>query len=161
MKRIDKIQTDFEIVNTKIITSVRLADLPDPVDLVVDCGATMTTLSPQLFNDLGLSLKDKSPIKILGINSEEKSFSTLIPAFTIGGKNLGEVRIALGTMREEFQDKVILGMNIPGWFNFDVSISNKVLELRPRFGGNFEIIGNGFKEKTPTIGLILSEINAE
>ena len=157
MKKINKIITDIEIVGTKIITKVKLSNIKIPIDLILDCGATMTTISSDLFKRLKLEVKDKSPVKILGINSTEQSFSTLIPSFTIGGADLGEVRIALGTMLPEFQDKIILGMNILGWFNFDVSISNKLLKLKPRFGGNFQIIGNGFKEKTPTIGLALSE----
>ena len=64
-------------------------------------------------------------------------------------------------MLPEFQNKIILGMNILGWFNFDISINNKLLELRPRFGGNLHIISNGFKEKTPKIALALSELELE
>ena len=161
MNKINRIVTDIEIVNTKIITKVKLANLPDPLDLIVDCGATMTTITPQLFKRLKLDIKEKANVNILGINSTEQSFSTLIPSFTIGGINLGEVRIAIGTMLPEFQDKIILGMNILGWFNFDISISNKLLELRPRFGGNSHIINNGFKEKTPKIALALSELELE
>ena len=91
MNKINRIVTDIEIVNTKIITLVNLANLPDPLDLIIDCGATMTTITPQLFKRLKLNIKEKANVNILGINSTEQSFSILIPSFTIGGVNLGEV----------------------------------------------------------------------
>ena len=158
MKTIDRIEVDFKIRKTKIITKVKLPNIADPIDLILDTGATMTTISPELFNRLNTELKDKSPIKIIGINSIENSYSTLIPAFTVGGTNLGEVRIAVGTMRDEFQNKVILGMNILGWSNVNISMNRKIITLTPRFAGNPQHLHNFFRYKNPDVNLITNEV---
>ena len=157
MKTIDKIEAEFKIKKTKIITKVKLPNIVDPVDLILDTGASMTTISPKLFKRLNTEPKDKSPIKIIGINSIENSYSTLIPEFTIGRINLGEVRIAVGTMRDEFQNKVILGMNILGWFNINISMNSKIITLSPRFAGNPKHLRNFFKYKNPDVNLIMNE----
>ena len=158
MKKIDKISVDFEVVKTKIITKVKLPNIKYPIDLVVDCGATMTTMTPQLFKRLNLQEKNTAPINIKGINSTERSFSTLIPSFTIGNIDLGEIRVAIGTMLPEFQNKVLLGMNILGWFNFTVNMNGKLLTLIPRYVGNLQVLGNLFKYKDPSAELGATQI---
>ena len=155
------INADFEIVETKIISKVKFLNRKVPIDLIIDCGASMTTISPQLFKDLRLEVKDKTQIRIIGINSEEISYSTLVPSFIIGGVDLGEVRVAIGTMRPEFQDSILLGMNIIGWFDFGLSISNRLISLIPRRFKDTTIWERCFAYKNPKTKLLINEIEQE
>ena len=158
MKMTKVIHASFEIIETKIISSVKISRNGNPIDLIIDCGAAMTTISPQLFKRLKLNVKDKTPIRIIGINSEEISYSTLIPSFVIGGFDLGEVRVAVGTMRSEFQNSILLGMNIMGWFDFGWSISNKRISLIPRRFKDTTIWDRCFTYKNPKTKLLINEV---
>ena len=143
----ERFYLDIQIIRkTKIATKVLLPnEIKSP--LIIDSGASFTLMSHNLFAKLNLKPKDKANTRIIGLNSEEESYSTLIPSFVIGNIDLGEVRVAVGTMRPEFQDAVILGMNILGCFNYNLSISNKEIELRPRFRGNLTVWNRCLKTK--------------
>ena len=158
MKMTKIINAKFKMRDAKIVSEVELLKNEAPLDLIVDCGAAMTTISPQLFKELNLKAKDKAQIKIIGINSEEISYSTLIPSFVIGGVDLGEVRVAIGTMRPEFQNSILLGMNILGWFDFGFSMSNKQISLIPRKFKDKTIWNRCFAYKNPKTELLINEV---
>ena len=92
----------------------------------------MTTMSEELFEALGYSLKDTAKVKIIGINSESQGVSTLIDYFEIGGTNLGTIRVVIGKVRPIFQNTIILGMNVLSWYNFAVNYSVKRVFLVER-----------------------------
>ena len=152
------IKIPFTLRKTKIISKVNLLNNEHKnkdFDLIIDCGCSMTTISPQLYKRLGSPIKDKAHINVIGINSCERSFSVLLPSFRIGGEDLGEVRVAVGHMRPEFQNSVLLGMNILGWFDFGWTMFTKTAILRPRQFKNPNFINNCFKLKNPSSKLLV------
>jgi predicted aspartyl protease len=92
----------------------------------------MTSISAELFHSLGYSLKDEAKILIRGINGESEGISSVVDYFEIGGVNLGNVRIAVGKFLPEFEDTVILGVNVLMWYDFAVSHSNGSITLVER-----------------------------
>jgi hypothetical protein len=100
--------------------------------IIVDTGCKMTTMSYGLFGLLGIKSKEEHPVIIKGLNGPvEKSSSLIIPYFELGGINIGPVRVALSkTMRPEFKDTVLLGMNIMMWFEMKFNPRKNYIELK-------------------------------
>lgn len=157
MKLPERIYLNIEIMGKhKIITNVLLPNMRKESELIVDTGASFTLISHELFKKLKLPVKDRAITKVIGLNSVEDSYSTLIPSFKIGNIDLGEVRVAVAELHKNFQESVILGMNILGCFNFNLSISNKEIELRPRYRGNTVVWGRCLKVKDTNIEDLLN-----
>ena len=128
--------------DAKIITTVKLKpygkNVTLPYDAVFDPGAAMTTISAPLFESLGYPLNDPARIKLIGLNSENKGVSTVIDYFEIGGVDLGRVRVAVGQLHSNFENRIILGMNVLIWYNFAVTHSTKTITLLERKFKNYD-----------------------
>jgi len=156
------IELNFTLEDTKMLSKVSITK-PNKIDeeltLIIDCGCSMTTMTPQLFQRLGFPKKDESPITIYGINSEEKGFSTLIPSFKLGAVELGEIRVAVANMRPEYQNSILLGMNILGWFDFGWQMRTKRIYMYPRNFADANYIQEGFRLKNPKTKLLAAEVD--
>ena len=130
------IKVKFYTENTKLITKVRLRRQGQKVgrlyDTIFDPGSTMTTMSESLFNKLAYKLTEPGKVKIIGVNSESSGISTLIDFFEIGGVNLGNVRVVVGQLHPNFENSVILGMNVILWYNFAVNHPDKMIIMVER-----------------------------
>ncbi|MCL1999189.1 MAG: retroviral-like aspartic protease family protein [Turicibacter sp.] len=155
------IRLPFFLRDTKIISEVFILNKEgeyQACELIIDCGCVMTTISPQLFEELGFEITDEAKIAIIGINSREIGVSTIIPSFKLGTEELGGVRVAVGTMRPEFQNSILLGMNVLGWFDFGWSMSNKMAVLVPRKFKDAGIFQRCFRFKNPKNRLLAVEV---
>jgi predicted aspartyl protease len=93
-----RINLKFELRDLKIVSKVKMTRKSggfERADLIIDTGCSTTTISPELFKKLGHPLIDAYEIKVFGLNSVEKSYSTILPHFEIGGVNLGPVRVVM------------------------------------------------------------------
>jgi hypothetical protein len=97
---------------------------------IFDTGCDFTTISYDLLSELKYDENSKALITINGINSSEKSFSYIIPEFVIGNINLGRVRVAVGSMRKEYNSSVLLGMNVLMWFSYGISLPDRLILLQ-------------------------------
>lgn len=131
------------MMETKLITTVMLKmhgkKNPLPYDIVFDPGSTMTTLSASLFKWLGYPKQDPANIKLIGLNGETRGFSTVIDYFEIGGVDLGKVRVAVGQLHPNFENSIILGMNVLMWYDFAVTHSTKTIALLERRFKNYDM----------------------
>jgi len=138
------IQLKFSFVNTKYVSKIKFMSLygnkEKHTDLIFDTGCTMTTISEKVFNRSGFILKDERPIKIYGINGESSGVSTIISNFMLGGENLGDVRVAVGKLLPEFENCVILGVNVLAWYNYSVDHGNRMITLAERNFKNLSVI---------------------
>jgi len=159
------IKAIFTVKETKLITTIMLKMQGKknvlPYDAVFDPGSTMTTMSDALFKWLGYSLNDPANIKLIGLNGESKGFSTVIDYFEIGGVNLGSVRVAVGQLHPNFENSIILGMNILMWYDFAVTHSTKTIVLLERRFKNYDISKRFTTKNILTINLATDEIDVE
>ena len=137
------IKATFRVQSTKLITTVMLKangkEGTFPYSAVFDPGCTMTTISQSLFKRLSHPLNDPANIRLIGINGESKGVSTIIDYFEIGGVNLGSVRVAVGEVHPNFENSIILGMNVLLWYDFAVTHSTKTIALLERRFKNRDI----------------------
>jgi hypothetical protein len=132
----DTITFDITIDKLKIKTFVKLipegSTKPSPYYAIVDTGSSDTAMSEHLFKELGYKEQNKIPTTITGVNGKSKGFSTIIDDFILGGVNLGKIRVTVSKFEPEFENVIILGMNVLAWFNTLISYSKKELTLAER-----------------------------
>ena len=105
-----KIKLDFKLDEMKMTSKVAFEGSNRAFDLIIDTGCSLTTMSHNLFKHLKYEETGSSPITILGLNSEEKSRSVIIPSFIISNQDIGPIRTALATLKAEFQNKIQLSI---------------------------------------------------
>ena len=150
-----QIKLNFKLEKMKMITKVAFNGSATTRDLIIDTGCSLTTMSHTLFKRLKYKKTDSSPITILGLNSEEKSKSVIIPSFIISNHDIGPIRIALATLKAEFQNKILLGMNVLAWFHWDVDMQKKVFTLTSRNYGSHRKLSDFFVLKNPQESTLL------
>ena len=156
------IKTDFQVVDSKMITNIVLkkhghkAELD--LDAIFDPGSTMTTMSETLFNRIGYPLQESGNVKIIGVNSESKGFSTLIDFMKIGGVNLGRIRIVVGQLHPKFANNIIIGMNILLWYDIAISHYNKTITLVERKFKGFDMSSRFIMHNIMNLNLASYEI---
>ena len=134
---------------------------PVPYYAVFDPGSTMTTISASLFESLGYPKQDAANIKLIGLNGESQGFSTVIDYFEIGGVNLGNVRVAVGKLHPNFENSIILGMNVLMWFDFAVTHSTKTIALLERRFHHFDMSKRFVLKNIATVNFSADEIMAD
>jgi hypothetical protein len=149
---------DITLDKLKVKTFVELIPVgsthPSPYYAIVDTGSSDTAMSEQLFNELGYKEQEKIPTTITGINGKSKGFSTIIDDFILGDVNLGKTRITVSKFEPEFENIIILGMNILAWFNMLVSYSKGEIILAERKIKNID--ENSEKFKLPASNVIIT-----
>ena len=84
-----KINLDFDLVDSKIITKVYLKPpgytKPKPMAAIFDPGNNMTMMSDVIFNLLKYPIKDSGIVNISSANGTSKGTSTVIDYFEFGG----------------------------------------------------------------------------
>lgn len=151
-----KIKLDFELQKMKYISQVGLRD-GSYYDLIFDPGSNMTTMSKKLFDTLKFPLRDAASVTISGLNDKGKGISTVIDYFEIGDVNIGSVRVVLGSVLPEFENSIILGVNVLMWFEYSVSHRKNEIELVERKVKNAKYLSkpvtkeNRFVLKNPEI----------
>jgi hypothetical protein len=132
----ENIVLNIKVDKLKIISLVKLvvskSKKPLPYNAIVDTGSSDTAMSEQLFKELGYNEQNKLPVTITGINAKSKGFSTVIDDFIIGNVNLGKTRVTVSKFEPEFENVIVLGMNVLAWFNILVSYSKGEITLAER-----------------------------
>ena len=153
----------FTMKETKLITTVMLKMHGKkntlPYHVVFDPGSTMTTMSASLYKWLGYPKNDPANIKLIGLNGESQGFSTLIDYFEIGGVNLGSVRVAVGQLHPNFENSIILGMNVLMWYDFAVTHITKTITLLERRFKNYDTSNRFTLKNILAVNLTADEID--
>lgn len=125
----------FSVDKLKIITVVELKSKEGslmPCYAIVDTGCSDTSMSLQLFNALGYKEQKRIEATITGINAKSRGFSTIIDNFIIGGVNLGKTRITVSKVSPEFENVIVLGMNVMVWFHTAIDYRKNEIALVER-----------------------------
>jgi len=156
---------DVRLDKLKIKTFVELisksSKTPIPFYSIVDTGSSDTAMSEQLFKELGYTELDKIPTTITGINGKSKGFSTVIDNFIIGGVDIGKTRITVSKFEPEFENVIILGMNVLAWFNMLVSHTKGELTLAERKIKNVNMETRFSRADVFTKNILASELLTE
>ena len=81
---------------------------------------------------MGLREKKRIETTITGINAKSKGFSTIVDNFVIGGVDLGDTRITISNVSLEFENIVVLGMNVLVWFHKAIDYRKNEITLVER-----------------------------
>jgi hypothetical protein len=132
----DTINFGVTLDGLKIKTIIKLipkgSTKPYPYYAIIDTGSSDTAMSEQLFKDLKYEEQERIPATITGINGKSKGFSTIIDDFILGDVKLGKTRVTVAKFEPEFENVVILGMNVLAWFNTLISYSKGEITLAER-----------------------------
>jgi len=131
----NNITLPFYLDKLKIVSVVELKSdngVITPCYAIVDTGCSDTSMSQQLFNALGFKEKKRIETTITGINAKSKGFSTIVDNFIIGGVDLGDTRITVSNVSPEFENIVVLGMNVLVWFHKAIDYRKSEITLVER-----------------------------
>ncbi|MCL2197367.1 MAG: retroviral-like aspartic protease family protein [Defluviitaleaceae bacterium] len=154
-----KIITDFRVEKLKLITSVELKvegkNSSVPYDAIVDTGCSDASMSQQLFDSLGYKQNERIETTITGINAKSKGFSTIIDSFIIGGVDLGKTRIAVSKVSPEFENIIVIGMNVLVWFHTAIDYKKNEITLIERRLKNIDMKTRFYRTDIFTRNLLL------
>jgi hypothetical protein len=111
--------------------------------LLVDTGASVTVISPQLAAALGVSAHEPTPIELETLTGRAAGPATVVPSLTLGGLELRHVPVVI--YDPGFGVDGILGNTVLGRFTVTLDADRRVLHLR---GGR-----RGTPETAPTLPL--------
>jgi len=130
------IKLDFELIESKYTIIAKLqpvgAKKAERVELIFDPGSSMTVMPSKLFVKMGYVLDNPKNVLLRGINGESKGISTIINNLVIGNEDFGRARVVIGDLLEEFENSIILGVNILVWYNYAVLHHTKQIVLDER-----------------------------
>jgi clan AA aspartic protease (TIGR02281 family) len=112
------------------------------VQMMLDTGATYTTLPLALLSDLGIAPREDSPTLTLHTaNGERQAQLVLLDAAWLGDLQLSNVAIAVCDACGSDDVAGLLGLNITGGFNLNIDADREevVFTRRPAFGRHLDV----------------------
>ncbi len=100
------------------------------MNIAIDTGASVTTISTQIMEQLGYYTADKSDV-IITASGMEKVYKQNVNIL-IGDIDLTDIDVYVYDFPDELYTKAILGMNVIEKFNFSIDFDNNLLELSYR-----------------------------
>lgn len=90
------------------------------VQLVVDTGATMTILRPEVMDEVGYSARDAhGPSRIRNTTGDEQGYRIRVANFAAFGYELGRFAVAVHDLEHHDLDG-LLGLNFLRRFNYEI-----------------------------------------
>jgi len=138
LSRIQALQAGASIVplersGSHFIASITI-DHALPARLLLDTGASFSTMSPQLFNQLGRHSYSliQNNITLSTANGKKQANLYSISSITIQNQTLHNVEFVVLDMNNSFSADGLLGMNILGQYQFQIDQDSRELILEPR-----------------------------
>jgi len=155
-----KIELNFKVQNMRITTMAKLTSKKTGkvrlYPAIIDTGAHQTTISKELFASLGQKEQDAYDVVVRGIKGATRGRSTIIDNFVLGEVDLGKTRITVMGVEREFENAIILGMNILAWFNISVSHYEKKITLVERQFKTFDTESRFYRKDIRSLSVLSS-----
>lgn len=101
-----------------------------PIELVVDTGASLTTIPSQLADQLGLRKPGNPKVKVTTAGGVVEAELVTVPNLSLGEIEVRNVRAAVLDLPESLAGKGLLGMNVLQTLNLEIDSQRSVLVLR-------------------------------
>ena len=129
-----------EILDIAIINGLMYADIKFQsakerkfynASMLLDTGASVTTVSSSILNRLGYTTENKAKT-VRTANGSISVCEIVMPEIILGSIRLVDVDVHAHTFPFECYFDGILGMNVLSLYNLNIDFDNRILELRDR-----------------------------
>ena len=135
------IRTHFELVSNvpEIPVEFRSYDAKyKRAFILFDTGASMTAISKDILRIIDHSIISGQKTEVSGFGGKKRADYAILADLVIGGVHLGPVTTLVAEFSDDTRYDVILGMNIIGNFNIDMtydsdSAKDGIITMCPRF----------------------------
>ena len=101
------------------------------ISLVIDTGATVTVISPDILDALGYVPCSKNKKRVTTASGTEHVDEAVLDKIMIAGLELEDVGVHSLMFPKESFSKGVIGVNVLSEFDMFISLQNKVLKLMP------------------------------
>lgn len=103
-----------------------------PVPLMLDTGATRTTISPAALIGLGVSYRDAPKIEIRGVTGSASAYLVSLESLEVGGARVGPLRVLSHDAQMGGGAEGLLGRDFLDHFRVTIDNARGVVELAPK-----------------------------
>jgi predicted aspartyl protease len=103
-----------------------------PVQLVLDTGATRTTISPAALIGLGVTYRDAPKVQIRGVTGSASAFLVSLESVEVGGARVGPLRVFSHDAQLGRGAEGLLGRDFLDHFRVTIDNAHGVVELAPK-----------------------------
>jgi hypothetical protein len=103
-----------------------------PVQLVLDTGATRTTISPAALVGLGISYRDAPRVEFRGVTGSASAYVVSLESLEVGGARVGPLRVFSHDAQLGSGAQGLLGRDFLNHFRVTIDNARGVVELAPR-----------------------------
>jgi hypothetical protein len=103
-----------------------------PVQLVLDTGATRTTISPAALIGLGLTYRDAPKVQIRGVTGSASAYLVSLESVEVGGARVGPLRVFSHDAQLGRGAEGLLGRDFLDHFRVTIDNARGVVELAPK-----------------------------
>lgn len=103
-----------------------------PVQLILDTGATRTTISPAALVGLGVTYRDAPKVEIRGATGTASAYLVALESLEVGGARVGPLRVLSHDARIGGSVQGLLGQDFLSYFRVTIDNARGVVELVPR-----------------------------
>ena len=101
------------------------------ISLVLDTGATMTTISTEILRALGYAAHGKDKKRVTTASGIEYVDAIILDKIMIAGLEFSNISVHSLRFPTESFSKGVIGINILSNFDMFISLQNKILKLTP------------------------------
>ena len=103
-----------------------------PVQLILDTGATRTTISPAALIGLGVTYRDAPKVEIRGVTGTASAYLVGLESVEVGGARVGPLRVLSHDAQLGGGAQGLLGQDFLNHFRVTIDNARGVVELAPR-----------------------------
>lgn len=103
-----------------------------PVQLILDTGATRTTISPAALIGLGVTYRDAPKVQIRGVTGSASAYLVSLESVEVGGARVGPLRVFSHDSQLGRGAEGLLGRDFLEHFRVTIDNARGVVELAPK-----------------------------
>jgi len=103
-----------------------------PVQLLLDTGATRTTISPAALVGLGVTYRDAPKVEIRGVTGTASAYLVGLESLEVGGARVGPLRVLSHDAQMGGGAQGLLGRDFLNHFRVTIDNARGVVELAPK-----------------------------
>lgn len=103
-----------------------------PVRLVLDTGASLTTISPAALIGLGVTYRDAPKVEIRGVTGTASAYLVTLQSVEVGGARVGPLRVLAHDAQVGGGVEGLLGRDFLDHFRLTLDNARGVVELAPK-----------------------------
>ena len=157
-------KVNFRMLSNSIIVSMHIND-QGPFDFVLDTGASVTMIDPQILGQTGIAA-DGPPVNVLGVGGRPVQASVCtLDKLALGDAVVQNMEAVAHRIDHLFRTDIygLIGQDFLNHFVMNLDAANKTLTLTPQFEGQKEMVSkskSGEKYDHDRVRSLLSEAYA-